>query len=62
MPAFALLWFVEQRQRQPLFTESGPRIRLEFMERSGSFSHVEEPETVFALIREFSADGARAER
>ena len=47
-------------QRQ--FTESDPRIRLEFLERSGSFSHVEEPEAVFALIREFSADGVSAER
>lgn len=28
--------------------------RLEFCERSGSFSHVEEPETVFALVREFT--------
>ena len=36
-------------QRQ--FTESDPRIRLE---RSGSFSHVEEPEAVFAPIREFT--------
>jgi hypothetical protein len=25
-----------------------------FLERSGSFSHVEEPEAVFALIREFT--------
>lgn len=39
-------------QRQ--FTESDPRIRLEFLERSGSFSHVEEPEAVFALVREFT--------
>ena len=39
-------------QRQ--FTEFDPRIRLEFLERSGSFSHVEEPEAVFALIREFT--------
>jgi len=34
--------------------ESDPRIRLEFLERSGSFSHVEEPEAVFALVREFT--------
>jgi len=40
-------------QRQ--FTESDPRIRLEFLERSGSFSHVEEPEAVFALVREFTS-------
>jgi proline iminopeptidase len=39
-------------QRQ--FTESDPRIRLEFLERSGSFSHVEEPEAVVALVREFT--------
>jgi proline iminopeptidase len=40
-------------QRQ--FTEYAPQIRLEFMERSGSFSHVEEPEAVLELIREFTA-------
>ena len=39
-------------QRQ--FTKSDPRILLEFLERSGSFSHVEEPEAVFALVREFT--------
>ena len=27
---------------------------LEFLERGGSFSHVEKPEAVFALIREFT--------
>jgi hypothetical protein len=31
-----------------------PQIRLEFLERSGSFSHIEEPGTVFALVREFT--------
>jgi proline iminopeptidase len=35
---------------QRRFTEFGP----EFLERSGSFSHVEEPDAVFALVREFS--------
>jgi proline iminopeptidase len=39
-------------QRQ--FVEYAPQIRLEFLERSGSFSHVEEPEAVFALVREFT--------
>jgi proline iminopeptidase len=39
-------------QRQ--FTEYAPQIRLEFLERSGSFSHVEEPGTVVALVREFT--------
>lgn len=38
-------------QRQ--FTDYAPGIRLEFLERSGSFSHVEEPENVFALVRDF---------
>lgn len=33
---------------QGQFTESDPRIRLEFIERSGSFSHVEEPDAVVA--------------
>ncbi len=40
-------------QRQ--FAEFGPQIRLEFLSRSGSFSHVEEPDAVFALVREFTA-------
>jgi proline-specific peptidase len=39
-------------QRQ--FIQYAPQIRLEFLEHSGSFSHVEEPGTVFALIREFT--------
>ncbi|TQL90413.1 proline iminopeptidase [Actinoallomurus bryophytorum] len=39
-------------QRQ--FTEYAPQIRLEFLERSGSFSHVEEPQAVFGLVREFT--------
>jgi proline-specific peptidase len=47
-------------QRQ--FTEFGPQIRLEFCEHSGSFSHVEEPEAVFSLIREFTARRSAAAR
>lgn len=43
-------------QRQ--FTQFAPQIRLRILERSGSFSHVEEPETVFALIREFTSGAA----
>jgi proline-specific peptidase len=39
-------------QRQ--FIEYAPQIRLEFLERSGSFSHVEEPDAVFALVRDFT--------
>lgn len=39
-------------QRQ--FTEYAPKIRLEFLEKSGSFSHVEEPHAVFGLVREFT--------
>jgi proline iminopeptidase len=39
-------------QRQ--FSQFGPQIRLEFLDRSGSFSHVEEPERVFALVRDFT--------
>jgi proline iminopeptidase len=41
-------------QRQ--FTEYAPQIRLELLERSGSFSHVEEPDTVFTLVRDFLGD------
>jgi proline iminopeptidase len=40
-------------QRQ--FAQYAPQIRLEFLERSGSFSHIEEPDAVFALIREFTS-------
>ncbi len=39
-------------QRQ--FIEYAPQIRLEFLERSGSFSHVEEPDAVSTLVREFT--------
>jgi proline-specific peptidase len=39
-------------QRQ--FTEFGPKIRLEFCEYSGSFSHLEEPDAVFGLVRDFT--------
>jgi proline-specific peptidase len=35
------------------FVEADPRIALHVLERSGSFSHVEEPETVFAHVRKF---------
>ncbi|MBO0808192.1 MAG: alpha/beta fold hydrolase [Actinobacteria bacterium] len=39
-------------QRQ--FTQYNPQIRLEYLEKSGSFSHVEEPDAVFALTRDFT--------
>jgi proline iminopeptidase len=45
-------------QRQ--FTEHAPQIRLEILENSGSFSHVEEPEIVFNLVRDFITDNAGA--
>lgn len=35
------------------FVEWAPRTRFEMLERSGSFGHVEEPETVHTLLREF---------
>lgn len=38
-------------QRQIL--DFAPNAQLRFLERSGSFGHVEEPETVIALVREF---------
>lgn len=40
-------------QRQ--FTQYNPQIRLEWLERSGSFSHVEEPDAVFTLISDFTS-------
>jgi hypothetical protein len=47
-------WRPKGTGRPCCFTEFDPRIRLEFLERSGSFSHVEEPEAVFALVRDFT--------
>jgi proline-specific peptidase len=38
-------------QRQ--FTEFAPQAVFRMLERSGTFGHVEEPETVFRLVREF---------
>ncbi|KAA2267203.1 alpha/beta fold hydrolase [Solihabitans fulvus] len=35
------------------FAEYAPRITVRVLERSGSFSHVEEPEEVFAQVRAF---------
>ena len=40
-------------QRQ--FTEHAPQIAVQVLERSGSFAHVEEPDTLFAHLREFWA-------
>lgn len=37
------------------FSEYAPQITVKILERSGSFSHVEEPETVFALVKEFTS-------
>jgi proline iminopeptidase len=38
-------------QRQ--FAELAPGATFRILERSGSFSHIEEPETVFGMVREF---------
>lgn len=35
------------------FVEADPRIELRILERSGSFSHIEEPDTVIDLVRAF---------
>jgi proline iminopeptidase len=40
------------------FSEHAPEITVKILERSGSFSHVEEPGTVFALVREFARAGS----
>lgn len=37
------------------FVEADPRIDLRILERSGSFSHIEEPDTVIDLVRGFLA-------
>lgn len=39
------------------FVRFAPATRFEVLERSGSFGHVEEPETVHALLRDFWKDG-----
>lgn len=38
------------------FSEFAPQISVKILERSGSFSHVEEPEAVFALVRDFARE------
>jgi proline iminopeptidase len=38
---------------QMQFATFAPRATFRMLERSGSFAHIEEPETVFALVREF---------
>ncbi|KJK58354.1 hypothetical protein UK12_11050 [Saccharothrix sp. ST-888] len=40
-------------QLQREFVLHAPQFQFHVLERSGSFGHVEEPETVFALLREF---------
>jgi len=37
------------------FVRSAPRAEFHWMERSGTFSHIEEPEAVMALLRRFLA-------
>jgi proline iminopeptidase len=44
--------------QQQEFLHFAPKARLEVLERSGSFSHVEEPATVHRLLREFWAECA----
>jgi proline iminopeptidase len=41
------------------FLHFAPDARFEMLERSGSFGHVEEPETVHALLREFWKENSR---
>jgi len=41
------------------FARCAPQAELHWMERSGTFSHVEEPESVMALLRRFFADAPR---
>lgn len=45
-------------QRQ--FVEHAPQIELHLLERSGSFSHLEEPQAVFELLRKFWATAREA--
>jgi proline iminopeptidase len=40
-------------QMQHQFVEFAPQARLAIMERSGSFAHIEEPATVFEMLRGF---------
>jgi hypothetical protein len=43
---------------QQQFLEFAPQARLENMERSGSFAHIEEPSAVFEVLRKFWRDAA----
>jgi proline iminopeptidase len=38
---------------QQQFADFAPRAKLQFLERSGSFGHIEEPEAVFDALRTF---------
>ena len=42
------------------FARCAPQAEFRWMERSGTFSHIEEPETVMALLRDFFADSGAA--
>ena len=42
------------------FARHAPQARFVWLERSGSFAHVEEPEALFGLLREFFRTGAGA--
>lgn len=41
------------------FARCAPQAEFHWMERSGTFSHIEEPESVMALLRRFFADAPR---
>jgi proline iminopeptidase len=44
------------------FTRYAPQAEFHWMERSGTFSHIEEPETVMGLLRRFFADSPQGSR
>lgn len=44
------------------FARYAPRAELVMMERSGSFAHIEEPETLLALVRRFLASTAEPQK
>jgi proline iminopeptidase len=44
------------------FKRCAPQAQFRWMERSGTFAHIEEPETVLALLQEFLGNPRIADR
>ena len=65
MPLFILAGRYDRAlypRQQWEFTRYAPQAQFTWMERSGSFSHIEEPDRVMALVREFLGAATTRER